>query len=379
MNKTQANYYLQDSTARQIVQRTMGIIPYSVNVMNEHGMIIASGEASRLHQRHEGAVLALTENRVVEIDSATANKLKGVKPGINLPINFRDQLIGVLGITGEPEEVKAYAQLVKMAAELIIEQMALLEQKQWDKRYREELINQLISRDKPPSSLSAVVSWLGVNLQLPRVVLIMELQQPDRDALRNLMDYFEYSARDHLVTLSDFNELIILKPVTVKNSVWDKSQELGELQKFKHYAQSCGFSRLIVGGYFAGENGLRRSWQTAKATQDMVKRLKLKHQFIFHDDYALASLLGGLSGSWQAEELSKVWRNLVAQDVKGVMQKTLQHYFEHNCDLSQTATSLHIHINTLRYRLQRVEDMTGIKINNLKQLFWLYIGMELQR
>ncbi|EEZ3583883.1 XRE family transcriptional regulator, partial [Escherichia coli] len=39
MNNIHANYYLQDSTARQIVQRTMGIIPYSVNVMNEHGMI----------------------------------------------------------------------------------------------------------------------------------------------------------------------------------------------------------------------------------------------------------------------------------------------------------------------------------------------------
>lgn len=267
MNKIRATYYLQDSTARQIVQRTMGIIPYSVNVMNEHGMIIASGEASRLHQRHEGAVLALTENRIVEIDSATADKLKGVKPGINLPINFRDQLIGVLGITGEPGEVKAYAQLVKMASELIIEQMALLEQKQWDKRYREELINQLILRDPPPSSLSAVVSWLGVNLQLPRVVLIMELQQPDRDALRTLMDYFEYSARDHLVTFSDFNELIILKPVTLKNGTLNKSLEQHELQKFKHYAQSCGFSRLIVGGYFAGENGLRRSYQTAKSTR----------------------------------------------------------------------------------------------------------------
>ena len=275
--------------------------------------------------------------------------------------------------------MKAYAQLVKMASELIIEQMALLEQKQWDKRYREELINQLILRDPPPSSLSAVVSWLGVNLQLPRVVLIMELQQPDRDALRTLMDYFEYSARDHLVTFSDFNELIILKPVTLKNGTLNKSLEQHELQKFKHYAQSCGFSRLIVGGYFAGENGLRRSYQTAKSTQAMVKRLKLKHQFIFHDDYALASLLGGLSGTWQAEELSKIWCELVAQDSKGVMQKTLQHYFEHNCDLSQTATSLHIHVNTLRYRLQRVEEITGIKINNLKQLLWLYIGMELQR
>ncbi|GKX56840.1 hypothetical protein SOASR030_29520 [Leminorella grimontii] len=378
MNTTQTSY-LKDTTARQIVQRTMSIIPYSVNVMDEFGMIIASGEASRIHQRHEGAVLALTENRVVEIDSATANRLKGVRPGINLPINFRDRLIGVLGITGEPDEVRAYAELVKMASELIIEQTALLEQKQWDKRYREELVHQLILRESRPASLDAMVSYLGVNLLQPRVVLILELQQPDRDALRNLMDYFEYSARDHLVTFTDFNELIILKPITLRQGEWDTQQELSELQRFKHYAQSSGFSRIIVGGYFPGEAGLRRSYQTARAVQAMVKRLRLKNQYVFYDDYALASLLGGLSDTWQAEELSKIWLRLIEQDPKGVLQTTLRHYFEQNCDLSQTATGLHIHVNTLRYRLQRIEDITNIKINNLRQLFWLYIGMELQR
>ncbi|MCJ8087199.1 carbohydrate diacid regulator, partial [Staphylococcus aureus] len=31
----------------------MKIIPYSVNVMDEHGAIIASGEPSRLRQRHD--------------------------------------------------------------------------------------------------------------------------------------------------------------------------------------------------------------------------------------------------------------------------------------------------------------------------------------
>ncbi len=48
--------YLKEDTARQIVQRTMSIIDYSVNVMNEYGVIIASGDPRRLHQRHEGAV-----------------------------------------------------------------------------------------------------------------------------------------------------------------------------------------------------------------------------------------------------------------------------------------------------------------------------------
>ncbi len=60
--------------------------------MDEHGVVIASGEPSRLRQRHEGAILALKENRIVEIDSATANQLKGVRSGINLPISFMNSL-----------------------------------------------------------------------------------------------------------------------------------------------------------------------------------------------------------------------------------------------------------------------------------------------
>lgn len=371
--------YLKDSTARQIVQRTMRIIQYSVNVMDEHGIIIASGESSRLHQRHEGAVLALTENRIVEIDCAMASQLKGVKPGINLPISFQDQLIGVLGISGEPSEVRAYAELVKMAAELIIEQMALLEQKQWDKRYREELVNQLILQDVYSMSLNSMISYLGVNLLQPRIVLIIELNQPDSEVLRNLIDFFEYSARDHLVTFTNFNELVVLKPVTVKQDVWDPQQERVELQRFKGQIESAGFSRMIVGGYFAGEGGIRRSYQTAKATQAMVQRLKLKNKYVFYSDYALPALLGGLADSWQAQELSKIWLKLVAQDSKGILQLTLRQYFEQNCDLSQTAASLYIHINTLRYRLQRIEEITSLKINDLKQAFWLYIGMQLQR
>lgn len=110
--------FLAEATARQIVQRAMSIISHSVNVMDSNGVIIASGNPSRLFQRHEGAVLALTENRVVEIDNVTAEHLKGVRPGINLPFSFRNQRVGVIGISGEPTEVRAYAELVKMAAEL---------------------------------------------------------------------------------------------------------------------------------------------------------------------------------------------------------------------------------------------------------------------
>ncbi|MBB1201845.1 XRE family transcriptional regulator [Enterobacteriaceae bacterium 89] len=369
--------YLKDYTAQQIVQRAMKIIPWSVNVMDEHGIIIASGEPSRLQQRHEGAILALKENRVVEIDTATASKLKGVRPGINLPMSFHGELIGVLGITGEPEEVRSYAELVKMASELVIEHMALIEQKQWDKRYQEDLINQLLTRELPSEALHSMVSWLGIDLQQPRVVAIIELRQPDREALRNLMDYFENRARDHLVTFTDFNELIIIKPISVKNGSWDLQQEQRDLQNFKSWVESSGFSRIVVGGFFSGETALHRSWQTAKATQAMVKRQKVKNQYVFYHDYALPALLGDVAQSWQRQELSALWRQLQEHDSKGVLQTTLRVWFEQNCDLSQTAKQLHIHVNTLRYRLQRCETILQIKINDLKSILWLFIGLHL--
>ena len=70
---------INTTIARQIVERTMKIIQYSVNVMDSTGQIIASGDPDRLHQKHDGAVLVLNSQRVVEINEATAQQLEGVK------------------------------------------------------------------------------------------------------------------------------------------------------------------------------------------------------------------------------------------------------------------------------------------------------------
>lgn len=92
--------------AKQIVERSMKIIKHSVNVMDEYGVIIGSGDPSRLNCRHEGAILAINENREVEIDYSTAQQLRGVKAGINLPIVFQNKVIGVVGISGKPSEIQ---------------------------------------------------------------------------------------------------------------------------------------------------------------------------------------------------------------------------------------------------------------------------------
>ena len=366
---------LAEATARQIVQRAMGIISHSVNVMDSNGVIIASGNPQRLFQRHEGAVLALAENRVVEIDRATAEHLKGVRPGINLPFSFRNQRVGVIGISGEPAEVRAYAELVKMAAEMMVEQAALLDQHQWEKRYREELANQLLQPQPNPASLAAMAAYLGLDLRQARIVWIVELQEAQPHLLRELLAELEATQRDALIAITGFNEMTLLRPACMAQGEWSLKLERQQAQRLQNQLTHRIRVRLIVGGFYDDPQSAYRSSLTARATQAMAQRLKLRHATLFYHDYPLPSLLCDLGEDWRAQELGRPWRTLGEQDEKGGLRGTRRHYFSQNCDQTQTAAQLHIHVNTLRYRLQRIEAITGMKINQLTDALRLYIGM----
>ena len=50
---------LSVSLSQSIVDRMMKQIPYNINMMNEHGVIIASGDPNRIGSRHIGAVSAI--------------------------------------------------------------------------------------------------------------------------------------------------------------------------------------------------------------------------------------------------------------------------------------------------------------------------------
>ncbi|TXE53962.1 XRE family transcriptional regulator [Serratia ureilytica] len=366
---------LAEATARQIVQRAMGIISHSVNVMDSNGVIIASGNPQRLFQRHEGAVLALAENRVVEIDRATAEHLKGVRPGINLPFSFRNQRVGVIGISGEPAEVRAYAELVKMAAEMMVEQAALLDQHQWEKRYREELANQLLQPQPNTASLEAMAAYLGLDLRQARIVWIVELQEAQPHLLRELLAELEATQRDALIAITGFNEMTLLRPASMAQGEWSLKLERQQAQRLQNQLKHRFRVQLIVGGFYDDPQSAYRSSLTARATQAMAQRLKLRHATLFYHDYPLPSLLCDLGEDWRAQELGRPWRTLEEQDEKGVLRATLRHYFSQNCDQTQAAAQLHIHVNTLRYRLQRIEAITGMKINQLTDSLRLFIGM----
>ncbi|WP_194437975.1 sugar diacid recognition domain-containing protein [Vibrio fluminensis] len=380
---------LNETIARQIVERTMKIIPYSVNVMDEFGRIIGSGDPTRLRQRHEGSILAIAEQRVVAIDQATAEHLKGVKPGINLPIIFQDKVIGVIGISGDPDAVHQYGELVKMTAELIIEQAALMSQVEWHKRHREELVMQLIQgASTDDGQIRVIAERLELDLTKPRIAAIVQVMPTDSDAplslahLQQLVHLLEFPERDNLVGILSVstNEVVVLKPIELTKTGWSLDNERKRVTKLLKRVRQLGkFQiRIALGDYFADSDGLSKSYQTAKLTLNAVA--DQQGEVFFYQNHRLPVLLSSLfEESWKADQLREPFDLLVQNDSKGTLEKTLKAYFAQNCDAYQTCQILHIHRNTLRYRLERIEEITSLNINNLDDKLHLYLALNLFR
>lgn len=124
----------------------MRIIPFNVNVMDGRGIILGSGETSRIGELHSGA-FRLWHRTAPSKLTATSRTLRGVKPGVNIPLTVRGQICGVVGLTGEPDTVRQFGELVRVTAEMILEQAQLIGELQREKRYREEFVFQLIHGD----------------------------------------------------------------------------------------------------------------------------------------------------------------------------------------------------------------------------------------
>ena len=70
-----------------------------------------------------------------------------------------------------------------------------------------------------------------------------------------------------------------------------------------------------------------------------------------------------------------LYRNILSKIENTEMLDTLNVYFEANQNIEETAARMYAHKNTIKYRLQRIKDLTGMDIKNFNDSFKLFIAI----
>lgn len=380
-----AAYFLENTLAQQIVDRTMQIIDSNVNVMDSRGRIIGSGDAERLGELHEGALLAISQQRIVDIDNAVTRHLHGVRPGVNLPLRVDGQIVGAIGLSGDPARLRQYGELVCMTAEMMLEQSRLLKMLAHDSRIREELVLNLIRAEQLPAELVEWAQRLGIDLHKPRVAVVVAIDSGQLGVehalaeLQQLQALLSAPEQDNLIATVSLSEIVVLKPALNAAKRWDPEAQRQRVDGLiaRMDQDSEVRIRVALGNYFTGPGSLARSYLTAKTTMAVGKQRAPQQRSYCYQDLMLPVLLDGLRGGWQADELALPMARLNAEDSSGLLRRTLAVWFAHNVQPIATAKALFIHRNTLENRLSRISGLTGLNLSNFDDRLLLYIALQL--
>lgn len=374
-------HILDTRLAQEIVTRTMRIIPFNVNVMDANGVILASGNADRVGELHAGALLALAKKLTVEIDAAAARKLHGAQPGTNLPLSVGGQVCGAVGLSGAPDQVRQFGELVRLTAEMILEQAALASELQDNSRYREAFVLNLIRNDGAQRpELEGWARRLGLDLERMQLVFLLELQPPDSGAsalhdIQRLQTRLLARRDDALTATVGPSEMVLLDSWEPARKGYESTPQrrLEALAQLVREECELPFT-LSMGIALPGLEGAAISYQSARSASRLGRLRAPRQQLFSYYDLALPVLLSGLDSGWQAHQLRMPIARLANDKSRAMLRATLDTWFAQDENSAATAASLGIHRNTLDYRLRRIGELTGLDLARSEDKLLLYVS-----
>lgn len=134
--------------------------------------------------------------------------------------------------------------------------------------------------------------------------------------------------------------------------------------------------RLGIGRYYSGIEGLRKSFHEAKKSLSFSDK---NNDIVFYSDLGVYSLIGQIRNKG---ELKLFYEDtigvLLEYDTNSELQllNTLQCYFENDERLNVTAEKLFIHINTLKYRIKRIEILTNYDLKKADDKLMLHLALK---
>jgi carbohydrate diacid regulator len=161
-------------TAAAFIRRLGEHLEYNINIMDRHGVIIASRDPARIGSFHDAAQRLVATGADQEVVEDRPSLPAGVRPGVNLPIVSKGETVGVVGVTGDPVEVGPLAWAIKTSVESMIELEAWKDKALRRQDSKNTLVNYLLHEDNAPrSAVEALAAKLGYNPRLHRAPLLL--------------------------------------------------------------------------------------------------------------------------------------------------------------------------------------------------------------
>lgn len=234
-------------------------------------------------------------------------------------------------------------------------------------RARTRLLHALIS-DTFDSELEVRKQALAINVPLATsyLVLVIKCEEPVQELARA----FDVPARG-LCDTTDPHTLVVLWPAESERTHAEVMDRLASLRAQGHRL------RAGLGGGHPGLRGISRSYIEAQQAVEVGRKLRPNAVFHQHDEVAPYLILS--QNPLVIERyVQHVLGGVLQADSRGVLLPTLEAIVTRS-SVKEAAAALNLHRHTVLYRMERLEDLLGGKLDSPAMRQRLSLALDLRR
>lgn len=336
--------------SNQILQSTIdglkNIIRRELSVAEREGKIVATTE--------ESMVNTVIENADIFIQSPAENQLVQGYQYFKVFDNGSPEYIVM--IKGEDEEAYRIGKITAFQIQNLL--VAYKERFDGDNFIKNLLLDNLLLVD-----IYSRAKKLRIENNVPRVVFLIETEiDKEFNVVEIVRSIFPTKQKD-FVTAVDEKSIILIKELKEK----DSKEEIDQISKHIYdtlSAEAMTSVYVAIGTVVNDLKNVSASYKEAKMALEVGKIFEENKKIVNYEQLGIGRLIYQLPAPLCKMFINEVLHGLSMDQFDEETLTTVNKFFENNLNVSETSRQLYIHRNTLVYRLDKLQKMTGLDLRN---------------
>jgi carbohydrate diacid regulator len=234
-----------------------------------------------------------------------------------------------------------------------------------EKYSQEHFLLSLLTEDSLPHIVAKRAKKLHIDPQLPRIMLLMDFKSPLSENTMEILDHLVVSKPKPLTIPINKHQLVLLKPVTKEETKEDFHHFSGTLVDTLntealvsvHISYSDSFTDLSMTGSIYKENAL---------ALEVGKLFHSDRKVYPNDKLGVGRLIKDIPLDTCRKFITEVFGNEAPKLLDSETGNIVNTFIHNNLNIAETARQLHMHRNTLLFRLEKIENATGLDLRNFE-------------
>ena len=342
---------------QQLILQMKDVMNRHLGMITDGGCVISSKEGC-ISPNDLNCVLSFTEENT---DTFTYNGFT-YKPVLNM-----NKVDYIIFIQGDDTLAKNYINILQVSFSGV---KSLYD----DKHDRVNFIKNIILDNILSGDVLAKAAELHFPIEGKRAVyLIRSDKDTDFSSFEIIENMFPDKQNDFIVSI-DQSSIVLVKsfPDDAENIVLeDIAHEIhNNLMSENLMKVTIGIGTLI--------NNVReiaRSFKEARVALEVGKVFDNEKSIISYDNLGIGRLIYQLPTTLCELFLSEVFKRGSIDDLDQEIVFTIQKFFENNLNVSETSRQLYVHRNTLVYRLDKIQKITGLDLRIFDEAIIFKVAM----